>query len=143
VLQVEGPGTVKWFRHQAGWASGVCSQKKWVTEGAQEGKRRESTAQDEGGTVGVLTAPKAARRQDRRLAGDGFPGNDFTGGKNFTGLCKPDVACRERRGGIAKDQNTPCHAAVDKSLPAFHLCTGKLELSLHKSRSFGLFGVRL
>jgi hypothetical protein len=35
------------------------------------------------GTVEVLIAPKAARRQDRRLArcdegGDGFPGNDFT-----------------------------------------------------------------
>ena len=43
------------------------------------------TAQDEG-TVGVLIAPKAARRQDGRLArsdegvqtGDGFPVNDFT-----------------------------------------------------------------
>jgi hypothetical protein len=28
VLQVEGPDIVKWFRHQAGWASGVCSQKE-------------------------------------------------------------------------------------------------------------------
>jgi hypothetical protein len=38
-----------------GWASGVCSQKEWVTEGAHEGKEgRESTAQDEGGPWGFL-----------------------------------------------------------------------------------------
>ena len=54
VLQVEGPDAVKWFRHQAGWASGVCSQKEWVTDGAQEGKRRESTVQDEGDPWGSL-----------------------------------------------------------------------------------------
>jgi len=65
---VEGPDTVKWFRHQAGWAGGVCSQKEWVTEGAQEGTRRERALHKTKGTVGVLIAPKAARRQDRRLA---------------------------------------------------------------------------
>ena len=58
MLQVEGPDTVKWFRHQAGWASGVCSQKEWVTEGAQEGKRRESTAQDEGDRGGSYSPKK-------------------------------------------------------------------------------------
>jgi hypothetical protein len=54
VLQVEGPDTVKWFRHQAEWASGMCSQREWVTEGAQEGKRRERALRKTKGTVGVL-----------------------------------------------------------------------------------------
>jgi hypothetical protein len=66
VLQVEGSDTVKWFRHQAGWASGVCSQKEWVTEGAQEGKRGERALRKTKWTVGVLIAPKAARRQDAK-----------------------------------------------------------------------------
>ena len=85
MLQVEEPDTVKWFRHQAGWASGVCSQKEWVTESAQEGKRRESTAQDEGDREGSLSS-KAARRQDAKTSalprsdegGDGVPVDDFT-----------------------------------------------------------------
>jgi hypothetical protein len=31
-----------------------AAKREWVTEGAQEGKRRESTAQDEGGPWGFL-----------------------------------------------------------------------------------------
>ena len=61
VLQVEEPDTVKWFRHQAGWAGGVCSQKEWVTEGAQEGKRRERALRKTKGTVGVLIASKSGQ----------------------------------------------------------------------------------
>ena len=52
---------------------GVCSQKEWVTEGAQEEKRRERALRKTKGTVGVVLAPKAARRQDRRLARTGPP----------------------------------------------------------------------
>jgi hypothetical protein len=44
-------------------------------------EEREGTAQDEGGTVGVLIAPKAARRQDRRLGpirpGESKPETEF------------------------------------------------------------------
>ena len=61
VLQVEEPDTVKWFRHQAGWASEVCSQKEWVTEGAQEGKRRERALRKTKGDRGGSYSPQSGQ----------------------------------------------------------------------------------